>query len=125
MKESSKAALLSAFVCPGVGHLYLKRMAVGLGLLSASLWALYVLLSNAISRALVISDKIVSGEVAPDVIAIRELIAQQPIGSDAQLINLATTVLIAAWLIGIVDSYRSGRIEEKDRYQNQKNDAIK
>ena len=114
MRESSKVTLLSAFVCPGVGHLYLRKKLVGWGLISASLWALYVLLSNAIKRAMEISDKIVSGEVAPDIIAIRELINQPLTGSGAQLISLATTVLVTAWLIGIADSYRLGRIKERD-----------
>lgn len=71
--------------------------------------ALYVIVTSAVERALQITDKILSGEVSPDVAAISDLLSKQLSDSDAQLIEFATTALIIAWLIGIVDSWRVGR----------------
>ena len=114
MKKSTKAVLLSAFVFPGAGHVYLKRYLFGAVLAGAALAALYVFVSGAVEQALLITAMIERGEVQPDVTAIAELVSQQPMGADAQIINIATAVLIITWLIGIVDSYRIGRLLEYD-----------
>ena len=34
-------------------------------------------------------------------------------GTEAQLLNIAAAVLFISWLIGIVDSYRVGRAQDK------------
>ena len=112
MKKPAKAALLSAFVFPGAGHFFLKRHIAGAILAGAAFAALYVLVSNAVDRALEIVDKIQRGEVQPDIAVITELVSKQPTGTEAQLINIATAILIIAWLIGVVDSYRVGRLQE-------------
>jgi len=112
MNKSVKAALLSGFVFPGVGHVFLKRYISGALLAGAAFTALYVLISNAVEMALQITDKIQRGELQPDVAVITELISKQPTGTEARLINIATAILIISWLIGIVDSYRVGRLQE-------------
>jgi hypothetical protein len=114
VKKSTKAALLSAFVFPGVGHIYLKRYVPGILLSGTSFAAIYYLVSKAVERALEISEKIQSGEVELDVEAITEMVSQQSRGADAQLLNIATTVLIICWIVGIIDSYRAGRSREKN-----------
>ena len=110
MKKSTKAALLSAFVFPGIGHLYLKRYVAGVLLASASFASIYYLIAKAIERAFEISAKIQNGDVQLDVEAITALVSQQSSGADARLLNIATTAFIICWLIGIVDSYRAGRL---------------
>jgi len=114
MNRSMKAALLSAFVFPGVGHVYLKRYISGTLLAGTALIALYFAITAAVERALQIVDKIQSGEIQPDVAVITELVTKQATGADAKLINIATAVLIITWLIGIVDSYRVGRLQDGD-----------
>jgi hypothetical protein len=42
------------------------------------------------------------------------MVSQQSRGADAQLLNIATTVLIICWIVGIIDSYRAGRSREKN-----------
>ena len=113
MTTSIKAALLSALVFPGAGHFFLKRHLRGLVLTLATIASLYFLISGVVERALQITDKIQRGEVQLDVAAITELISVQPTGSEIQIINIASAVLMLAWLIGIVDSYRIGRIQDK------------
>jgi len=62
-----------------------------------------------VQKALQIGELIQSVEVQLDVAAITELISKQPTGTEAQLFNVAWTVFIISWLIGIIDSYRIGR----------------
>ena len=112
MKKSTKAALLSALVFPGVGNFYLKRYISGAVIAGAAVVALYVLISNAVHRALEIVDKLQRGEIQPDMAVITELVSKQPLGTEALLIDIATALLILAWIIGIVDAYRCGRFQD-------------
>jgi hypothetical protein len=101
MKKSNKAVLLSALVFPGAGHFLLKKHISGAILATASLAALYLIISNMLERAQQIADKILSGEVNLDEAAIAELLSRQPSGGES-------------WLTGIVDSYRCGRAQDKN-----------
>jgi hypothetical protein len=113
MSKSGKAALLSALVFPGAGHLFLKKHLTGAILLCASLAALYLIAADIWEKALAIVEKIERGEVSPDVAAIAELLSRQPMGNESHLLNAALPVLIICWLIGIADSYRCGRALDK------------
>ncbi|MGB5606402.1 MAG: hypothetical protein WBN51_07750 [Gammaproteobacteria bacterium] len=114
MKKSTKAALLSAFVFPGLGHIYLKKYMPGVVLIGVSFVAIIYLITKAIEKALQISEKIQSGDVQLDIEAITELVSKQSIGADAQLLNIATIALIICWLTGIIDSYRVGCVRNKN-----------
>lgn len=117
MSKSMKAALLSAFVFPGLGHFYLKRPVHGALLAGAALGSLVLIISTAVDTALQISDKIMRGEIQPDVAAITELLSRQPAQTGPLPLNIAYAVLIIAWLAGIIDSYRAGRthVDKRDR----------
>jgi len=112
-----KAVMLSAFVFPGAGHLYLKKYAPGIVLAGTAVVSLYIIVSRAVERAQEIADRILRGEVQLDFAVIAELVSRQPAGTDTRLLNLAWAVLIISWLVGIADSYRIGRgqanIDEK------------
>jgi hypothetical protein len=114
MKKSMKAALLSTFVFPGVGHIYLKRYIPGVVLVGASLAGISYVISKAVERSLQIVEKIQSGDVPLDVTAITELVSKQSTGTEAQLLDIATTVILICWIIGIIDSYRVGRGQDKN-----------
>ena len=113
MNQSNKAVLLSALVFPGAGHFKLKKYIPGTVLACASLAALYLIIADMLKRAMEVSDKILSGEVSPDVATISQLISSQS-GSETQQLDIAWAVLIVSWLIGIVDSYRCGKAQEKN-----------
>lgn len=113
MKKSTKAALLSAFVIPGSGHLYLKKYIPGMALAGASLASIYYIMSKSIESALQLVDRIQSGHGQPDIAAIIDLASKQPAASEAHLLNLATTVFVLCWLIGTIDAYRAGLTQEK------------
>jgi len=113
MKKSTKAVLLSAFVFPGAGHIFLKKYISGVILVGASFAGIYLLISKTIERALEITEKIQSGDIRPDIATIAEIISKQPTGTEAQLLKYATAVLVICWLIGIIDSYRVGCVRDK------------
>jgi hypothetical protein len=113
MSKSVKAALLSALVFPGAGHFYLKKHIRGMVLASITLVSLYFIISNVVERAQQIADKILRGEVQLDVTVIADLVSKQPTGADAEFLNYVWAALIISWLIGIADSYRLGRLQDK------------
>lgn len=108
-----KAALLSAFVFPGVGHFLLRKYISGTVLAGTAFAGLYFLIAKTVETALQISEKIQSGEVQLDAATITELVSKPATATDAQLLNIAAAVLFVSWLIGIVDSYRVGRTQDK------------
>ncbi|MGS0690055.1 DUF6677 family protein [Shewanella sp. 0m-4] len=109
MKTSIKAALLSAFICPGSGHFYLKKYAMGKVLLVTTVTSLCFLLWHAYQRAQIISQQILNGEIPLELNAIYSAVTQAPLGNEALYINIATMGFILAWVIGIIDSYRLGK----------------
>ena len=109
-----KAALLSAFVFPGVGHFLLKKYLHGAALSGTAFAGLYYLIAKAVEKTLQVAEKIQSGEAQLDAATITELVSRQATGTEAQLLNTAAAVLLISWLIGIVDSYRVGRAQDKN-----------
>ena len=114
MNKPIKAALLSAFVFPGVGHFFLKKHIPGAVLAGTALAGLYFLMAKTLETALQIAENIQSGEVQLGAMTITELVSKQPTGAGIQILDIATAALIIAWLIDIVDSYRVGRAQDKD-----------
>lgn len=116
MKKSTKAALISAFIFPGIGHLYLKKFMSGVLLFAASAGSFSFIVFKTVERALHIIDTMQSGSTAPDIAAISKLVSQQSSngGNDILLLNVATAVFVLCWIIGIIDSKRLGRVLDKN-----------
>ena len=114
MKKSIKAALLSALVFPGAGHIYLKKYKSSVILIGASLFGLYYIISNVVEKSLQIVEKIQSGVVPLNATTVSELLSKQTSGAEAQLLDVATVVIIVCWLVGIIDSYRVGGAQGKN-----------
>ncbi len=112
MKKSTKAALYSGLIFPGLGHMILKQYLRGSVLILASLIALSVIVKVAVGRALAIVDSIESGEATIGTGGITELAANSMSGADNSTANYALIFLGACWLIGIIDSYRVGKTQE-------------
>ena len=112
MKKSTKAALLSCFVFPGVGHFYLKRFMLGAFLLVGAAVAGYIVISSAMDAANEIVAKNQGGSASLNIEAISKLVEEQS-RTRGESTNVATMVLLALWLIGIIDSVRVGRKLEK------------
>jgi len=112
MKRSTKAVLLSALVFPGVGHLYLKRWAVGIVLLGVAAYAVYSIVSVTMSIAMDVAQKIDSSGLAPDVATITDLVTQQ-LSDKEQATDMAAMAFAACWLMGVIGSYIHGRTQDQ------------
>jgi hypothetical protein len=118
MQKSVKAALLSGFVFPGVGHFFLKRHMAGAALVCTAVASLYLVVSYAVQRALTIAEKIQRGEVRADIESITEMVSRHPAGAEAEHYNIALLVFAVTWLFGIVDSYRVGRSQDNENVKD-------
>lgn len=103
MDRPVKAALISALVFPGAGHLYLKRGARACLFLLPALAAVMVFLNDAIEQATAIADQILSGRMPADPAALAARIEQQ--GGGSAMGNVAAAVMIICWIGATVDAY--------------------
>lgn len=108
MKKSTKAALLSGLIFPGVGHLVLKQYLRGSVLVLVAFTAFSVAVDRAYQRALTVVDRILAGDVPADTGSLADMVSNSTSGADSFIDNAAMIVLVACWLIGIIDSYRLG-----------------
>lgn len=115
MKKSTKAALLSALIFPGAGHLFLKKYIQAIALAGTAFSAAYYLVSKSVEQAMLIVEKLESGVIQPDAAAITELLEKQATGPDAQALDIATAIIIISWLIGIISSYLTGCAQDKNQ----------
>jgi hypothetical protein len=113
MKRSSKAALLSGLIFPGIGHLVLKQYLRGSVLMLVALVAFSVIVDRIYQRVLTIFERINSGDIPVDTGAIAEMVSNSTSSADSLIENTALIVLAVCWLIGIIDSYRLGVAQEK------------
>lgn len=113
MSNALKAVLFSALVFPGSGHLYLKKPLQGSLLVVVSIACIAILLSIAVEKAQQISAKILSGEIPLDVARITEEITSHAVAGGTQGADISTYLLLVCWLVGIVDSFRVGRLKDK------------
>jgi hypothetical protein len=116
MKKSTKSALLSALVFPGVGHLFLKQFQRGVALLVVALTGVMVVTVQAVRHAATIVEKIQNGDVPLDAQALSDLVSKSSQGPESLLVNLASLAILLCWIIGVVDSYRIGK--KQDRITN-------
>lgn len=113
MTKPTKAALLSGLIFPGIGHVFLKHYLRGSILMLPALVALSAIIKVAFQQAQAIVDRVVSGEVPLETVAISKLVAESPNDSDSLMSSISVFVFVACWLIGIIDSYRIGAALEK------------
>lgn len=124
MTKSIKAALLSALVFPGLGHILLKKYLSAVVLAGAAFGSSYFLVTKTIEKALQITQKIQTGEIPLDVAGMTALISKQSTGTEALLENIATAIFILCWLTGIIDSFRVGRAQDKEAEDNRARDLL-
>jgi hypothetical protein len=109
IKKSIKAALLSGFVYPGMGHLFLKQYALCVVFFCAFSLPLYFIISDLLSKTEQIIEQILNGDIPLDVVMISHKLSILVVDDNAQALNIKMYALIAIWLVGIIDSYRLGR----------------
>lgn len=109
MTRSTKAALLSALVFPGLGHMVLKQYLRGAVLIVLAVIAISIVVNEAVKQALLVVDRISGGEIPADVGEITQMIADSTAGGQESILNIAMLVFVGCWIFGIVDSCRLGK----------------
>lgn len=102
MTPSTKAALTSALLFPGLGQItVLKRVARGCIFLLPAAAALLFLLGDALRLANTLAEQIASGALPlnPQVIADKIAAANDGPGG-----TIAATVLLVAWIASVIDA---------------------
>jgi len=112
MKKPLKAVLISALVYPGLGHFLFKHYIAGTIIISSFSIPLFLLIGNIVATTEQVINQVQRGEIPLDVGAISNAILMAS-GSSMQALNVYTYVMIAAWVIGIVDIYRITRKIQK------------
>lgn len=102
MQRAVSAALLSALVFPGAGHLYLRRPLRGCLFLVPALVALAWITTDVVRQAALLSDQLLAGTLAPDPAAIAARL--QANGGFTLAGSVCAVVLLACWAGSIADS---------------------
>ena len=106
MNRSVTAALISALVFPGAGHLYLKRGARACLFLLPTLVAVVVFLDDAMAQASAIAGQIMAGTLSADPLALAARLEQQ---GGSTLATVAVSVMLVCWIGATVDAWMLGR----------------
>jgi TM2 domain-containing membrane protein YozV len=108
MKTAVKAALLSGFVFPGLGQIYLKRYGRGLIILILVLLALGVIIGTVTVSALESLKAIESGGGIADMETISNLASIDSAHSGIYL-RLLLLFVLCCWIFSVVDAYKIGK----------------
>lgn len=109
MKKPITAALLSALLLPGAGHLYLKHYSRGWIIILLTFSAMGVIVAESLNQAADILQTLQREGGVIDNNRIIELTAQSAQNTDSSLILAATVTLFICWLAGWIDAYRLGK----------------
>jgi TM2 domain-containing membrane protein YozV len=113
MKVSYKAALLSTFVFPGVGHLYLKRYWRGLVIMFFVFTGLgYMIWSATIAALNVLDDAMVKMQGGTtNLQELSDIVGSKMLTTDPYH-DAVFYVIICFWIFAIIDAYRIGKQRE-------------
>lgn len=108
MDRSVNAALISALVFPGAGHLYLRRAARGCLFLLPALLAVLYFLGQVATRASALADQVLAGTLPLDPALIAARLESQA-GPASPLMTISVVVMVVCWIGATVDAYLIGR----------------
>ncbi|MCC4834834.1 hypothetical protein LMH66_19500 [Shewanella sp. 10N.7] len=120
MSKSVNATLLNAFVCPGVGHLYLGKKAIGWSIIAACFVSLCAIMTVVMQRAQAIADDIVAGNIPLDFYSIYDAVHQSVTTNLPASLDIAVLVLLICWIGGSISAYIMGKkIDDANKPSNQ------
>ena len=109
MNNAIKGMLLSGLVLPGLGQVVLKSYKRGIALILLVLVGFITFVVSASRQALVILEKVAAEGGAVDMESIAQAASQATRTGDHLLFNLSLLLVLACWLVGMVDAYMTGR----------------
>ncbi len=119
MKNSLKAALLSALVLPGAGQIMLKRYISGVVFALISIVALSVIVAKIIKLSSLIVAKINSVVLDQSSNSLIGILSNSMVEVNTGVMNTAFLIYLGVWILSILDAYRVGDlIDKKQDKQN-------
>ena len=113
MKMSYKAALLSTFVFPGVGQLYLRRYRRGLVIMFFAFTGLgYMIWSAVVSALNHLDDTMVKMQGGnTNLRELLDIVGSKKLTTDPYL-DAVFYITVCFWIFSIIDAYRIGKQRE-------------
>jgi TM2 domain-containing membrane protein YozV len=108
MKTAIKAALLSGFMFPGLGQIYLKRYKRGLTILIPVVLGFVIIVGKVIASAMESLEAIQNGGGIADMQAVSILARIDSAHSGINL-NFILLLVLCCWLFSVVDVYKIGK----------------
>ena len=113
MKISHKAALLSAFVFPGIGQFYLKRHWRGLFIMLFVFTGLgYMIWSATVAALSVLDDAMVKLRVGATNLQEIASIVRSKISTANPYYDAVFYLIICFWIFAVIDAYIIGKEKE-------------
>lgn len=113
MKKSIYAAMLSGIICPGSGQLWLGKKLQGWGFISVSVVCIMVLMDQMISRAQVIAEQILAGNIGNDLASIYAAVSEVALDTSSSSMSALTWVFLANWGLSIISAFWFGAQQDK------------
>jgi hypothetical protein len=110
MNSSIKGACLSGLVFPGLGQIAQRHYMRGIVLISIVSACLIMILVDASRKINTILANINSSNTGLDITSILKEIHTSSAGGDILTMNTLSALIFGCWVIGIVDSYLSGKM---------------
>lgn len=98
-----KAALLSGLVCPGLGQLSEKLWLKGLAMMIPAIAITVIILKQVYEAANIIAQRIVSGEIAPNLLQVQAEVHKAISQDQSQTMSILLAVFVLIWLVSVID----------------------
>lgn len=109
MKHSTKGALLSGIVLPGLGQMAQKHYGRGIALILVVSAGVAAILVKAFWQATAIMEQMIANDRPIDLSTITDAAIQVTSASGNLTYRIALLAIVASWIAGIVDAYVTGR----------------
>ncbi|MBB1425715.1 hypothetical protein H5181_04480 [Shewanella sp. SG44-2] len=113
MKKSIYAAMLSGIVCPGSGQIWLGQKLLGWGFISVSVVCILVIMDQIISRAQVIAEQILAGNISNDLTSIYAAVSNVALDASNSTMPALTWIFIANWGLSVASAFWFGAQQDK------------
>ena len=114
MKQSIKAALLSALILPGVGQISLGYKKRGWIIILLCGLFMFLLINIIIQQAQSIIEKMQNAGIAINVESVSRQTSELVTFSDNSSLNILLILIILIWFFSVVDAYLLGKKINKD-----------
>ena len=109
INKSSKAALISALIFPGVGHISIGYKKRGWLIIAVNFVLFYLMINEIIEQATKVLEKMKQDGVMLNSEAISKATSDLVSFSDHLFLNSLLVIFILACLFSIIDAYRLGK----------------